>query len=130
MNLVSISSPLPPKAIGFSQQTLSNAFSSNVTKIASVYARQTLVQFFQGFEQKQLTGDNEDAIKLPVENLRLEELISWSVWESFTESPFYGWMTELSSAIKLNNDGDSSQSASTAELTPTPTPTSEQINTT
>jgi hypothetical protein len=38
---------------------------------------------------------------MPSEEMKLEELISWSVWKEFGNSPINGWMRDLSVAIPI-----------------------------
>jgi hypothetical protein len=39
-------------------------------------------------------------------DLRLHELISWSVQEEFSDSPFDGWIQALNCAIPVQNSSD------------------------
>ncbi len=48
-NLNDLHTPLPPRAIGFRTETIRNRFEFNVEKMQTIYARQTLIQFFQSF---------------------------------------------------------------------------------
>jgi hypothetical protein len=38
---------------------------------------------------------------MPVEEMKLNEIISWSVWEEFSTAPINGWMKNLFCAIPL-----------------------------
>ena len=33
--------------------------------------------------------------KMPVENLQLNDIISWAVWEKYGSKPVIGWMNDL-----------------------------------
>ena len=33
--------------------------------------------------------------KMPVENLKLHDIISWAVWEKYGSMPVIGWMSDL-----------------------------------
>jgi hypothetical protein len=37
-------------------------------------------------------------------DLKLEELVKWSVWESFNEDPIEGWMVEMQPSVSLVNE--------------------------
>jgi hypothetical protein len=34
-------------------------------------------------------------------DLKLEELVKWSIWECFNEDPIEGWMTEMQPSVSL-----------------------------
>jgi len=35
--------------------------------------------------------------------MKLQDLISWSVWDEFSDSPVTGWMKELNCALPLKD---------------------------
>lgn len=100
-NLSDLHNPLPPRAIGFTKKTIKSQFDNSVSKIESIFARQTLIQFFLAFQEINVSLQGEKIFSLPCDHLKLQEIISWSVWEQFSDAPVTGWMKELSSAISL-----------------------------
>jgi hypothetical protein len=38
------------------------------------------------------------------DELKYEEVIGWSVWETFNEDALTGWMRNISSLIELNKE--------------------------
>jgi hypothetical protein len=46
--------------------------------------------------------ENEPIIKITnIVDLKLEELVKWSIWECFNEDPIEGWMTEMQPSVSL-----------------------------
>lgn len=81
-------------------KTLKKAFELNTMMVDKVYARQTLIQFFHAMQTQQ---NKESVIQLPSADIKLQEVISWSVWERFSNDPINGWMKSVSYAIPLQN---------------------------
>ena len=106
-HLSDLHNPLPPRAVGYTVRTLKNEFEFSVSKIQSIYARQTLVQFFHAFQS--VDGSmplslDENVFHLPNQHMQLQEIISWSVWEEFSSDPITGWMKELNCAIAISKN--------------------------
>ena len=67
--------------------TIQGQFDFVGSKVASLYSRQTLTQFVK------------DDIK--VGDLKLSEVVSWSVWNQFSSNPVSGWMSEIDPNITV-----------------------------
>lgn len=42
---------------------------------------------------------NKQSFEMPSEEMKFQELISWSVWEEYSSAPITGWMSEMHCAI-------------------------------
>lgn len=111
-HLSDLHNPLPPRAVGYSTKTLKREFNDSVQRIKTIYARQTLLQFFHAFQN--LNNNKSGIFQLPSNQIQLPDLMSWSVWEQFSSSPINGWMKELPMAIPVNT-----QPSSNADLSVT-----------
>lgn len=40
---------------------------------------------------------------MPTQNLRLQELICWSIWENFCNEPIDGWLKQVNPVIMLDS---------------------------
>ena len=107
-NLMDISKPLPPRPTGFSNKKLAEHFEYNIQKISSVYSRQTLNKLFQAFQNQQnilnqqSPSEKRQVVNLPTDSLKLQELICWSVWETFCAEPIDGWLKQINPVMLLN----------------------------
>jgi len=61
-----------------------------LNKVAALYSRQTLQKFVQK------TG------RMITDELKFEEVIGWSVWETFNDDALTGWMRDIPSLIELS----------------------------
>ncbi len=41
---------------------------------------------------------------MPSSEIKLQEIICWSVWEKYSEDPINGWMRELGTGLQLNKE--------------------------
>jgi hypothetical protein len=41
---------------------------------------------------------------MPIDDLKFEEVIGWSVWETFNDDALTGWMKDLPSVLSLSNE--------------------------
>eukprot|EP00347_Sterkiella_histriomuscorum_P020695 403336831 len=86
---------LPPRAVGYTIQTLKKTFERNTQMIDKVYAKQTLIRYFESTLKQQQQSQNLD--------IQLQDIISWSVQEKYCDNPIDGWMTELTCAIPFTS---------------------------
>ena len=98
-HLSDLHNPLPPRAIGYTISTLKGNFDNSVSKIESIYARQTLIQFFLAFQHLHEEAVKEEIFNFPSQQMQLQEIISWSLWEEFSSNTVTGWMNELTCSI-------------------------------
>jgi hypothetical protein len=87
-NLISLQQSLPTNTMQPDDQLLDH-FDYNLQKVTSILSRRTLEQFVQ--VQK----------KTPIDELKFEELISWSIWETFGKDKVNGWMRDLPQVLSL-----------------------------
>ncbi|CDW79829.1 hect domain and rcc1-like domain-containing protein [Stylonychia lemnae] len=90
---------LPPRAVGYTMDSLKQQFNVNSSMIKKIYARQTLIKFFQSFQE----NFSAKSLTSPSKDVQAQEIISWSIWESFNEDPINGWMKDLSCALPIQN---------------------------
>lgn len=57
--------------------------------------------------------------KMPVENLKLHDIISWAVWENYGSKPIVGWMDDLSHVLVLDKVDQTQQSKLSKRLATT-----------
>jgi len=115
-HLYELDHPLPPRSVGCSRKSLTLKYLQSISSINSLYARQTLIKFFSARHQPSREPGVEPAgtLALPASGaghpafgkaqfgeLKLHELISWSVREEFSHSPFDGWIQALNCAIPV-----------------------------
>ena len=116
-HLYELDHPLPPRSVGYSRGSLAAKYLQSIASINSLYARQTLIKFFSACHQPSRGPGGEPAAALPRsprgpapqtfrqdqfgEQLKLPELISWSVQEEFSNRPFDGWVQALNCAIPV-----------------------------
>jgi hypothetical protein len=116
---------MPPRSAGYSRKNLTIEYLKNISSINSLYARTTLIKFFSTTQQAMHQPITEaKGIKEEVSftndlfgELKLHELISWSVQEEFSNCPFNGWQEDLNCAIPIkqliNDEAKSTGKAST-----------------
>jgi hypothetical protein len=105
-HLCSLERSVPPKVVGFLPSTLSRTFNNTIKETIVIYARQTLNQFFESFHKanvQALKGNPSSVFKKPSESLQLHDIISWAVWNEFSDSPATGWMSEISQAMNIQH---------------------------
>ena len=106
-HLSHVERPVAPKPSGFLLETLNKAFDTSVRQSTVVYARQSLIQFFEALHQKQTaTGlDKEYTLfDMPSQDLHLHDIICWGVWNKFGDSPITGWMSETRPAMHIQKE--------------------------
>jgi len=91
--LYDLHSPLPPSSVGYPIDLLHSKFQNDVAKVDALLAKQTLVQFFKSFQMQ--SADFAMPLQMPSSELKLETIISWSVWEEFNSNPVMGWRKQL-----------------------------------
>jgi len=101
-NLINLSRPEGPVASCFRADTLIRQFDATLKGATVVFARQTILQFFQAIQATQGQGSG-DSPSRPVQSeaLMLHDIIAWACLESFAESPITGWMREFTQAIPI-----------------------------
>lgn len=131
-HLYDLDYPLPPRPAGYLRKSLTQNYLQSISNINSLYARKTLIQFFTSRQckaeepltvsapksQAGETGNTEWTEKGQNGELKLHELISWSVQAEFSASPFNGWLRDLNCAIPIRSGGPSGsvQSSNQAPL--------------
>ena len=70
-HLSDLNNPLPPRAVGFTVSTLKSQFNESVSRIESLYARQTLLQFFHAFQDVSDISGSQRIFQLPSSNIEL-----------------------------------------------------------
>jgi hypothetical protein len=89
-NLKSLYSPLPSQSLTPLPQ-LHIQFKKHLQRITSIYCRETLTNFV------------EKQHKIPSPDLKIEELISWSIWQNFSKDALVGWMKQFSSTLPIKD---------------------------
>lgn len=89
-NLMSLQMPLPCKTM-LPNNILQDQFTFNLSKVTAIYSRQIIEQFVK------------EKRAMPIEDIKIEELISWAVWDQFGHDAVTGWMHDLSPVLTLNN---------------------------
>lgn len=91
---------MEPVSISFLPQTLNKKFMQTLSNTAIAYARQSLIKIVQSLQSD--TTESLLTFKMPVENLKLHDIISWAVWENYGSKPIVGWMDDLSHMLILD----------------------------
>ena len=84
---------MEPVAISFLPQTLNKKFKESLHNTSIAYARQSLLKVVQALQAD--SSESLSMFKMPVENLKLHDIISWAVWEKYGSMPVIGWMNDL-----------------------------------
>ena len=84
---------IEPAAISFLPQTLNKKFKATLKNTVVAYARQSLLKIVHELQSN--TNAALSMFKMPVDNLKLHDIISWGVWEKFGRSPVVGWMEDF-----------------------------------
>jgi hypothetical protein len=123
-HLYDLDYPLPPRPAGYLRKNLTLNYLQCISNINSLYARKTLIQFFSSCHlsvSKPLSPNSAPEGRAAKGNelvtfkkdqfgeLKLHELLSWSVQEEFSDNPFNGWLRDLNCAIPI-------KTSSTADL--------------
>jgi len=108
--------PLPPRSIGLTRKTVTLNYLKSISNINSLYARKTLIKFFSSYHAAAVRpitseqGEEASVVAQPEATFRRDqfgelqfhELISWSVQEEFSGSPFSGWIQDLNCALPVS----------------------------
>ena len=107
---------MEPVSVSFLPQTLNKKFMHTLQNTAIAYARQSLIKIVHSLQSN--TDESLLQFKMPVENLKLHDIISWAVWEKYGSKPIVGWMNDLNQILILDKVNSSQ-----------PTELSKQIST-
>lgn len=72
-----------------SAETLNKQLSRYLSRVSQIYCREILTNLVE--KQK----------SIPNNELKIDELISWSIWQNFTNDALCGWMKNFSSVIPI-----------------------------
>jgi hypothetical protein len=89
---------IPPKSYSFLPESQAIKIENVLNNTIVSYSRQTLMQFFMSIQNEKKRGDAM-LFRLPSENMKLHDVISWGVWELFGQKPIIGWMKEAKSSL-------------------------------
>ena len=106
---------MPPRPAGYTRKNLTVNYLQSIFNINSLYARKTLIKFFSSCHRADSSISTERAPsassgsksmiptfkKDQFGELKLHDLISWSVQEEFSTNPFDGWLQDLNCAIPI-----------------------------
>ena len=125
-HLYELDYPMPPRPAGYTRKNLTVNYLQSIFNINSLYARKTLIKFFSSCHradsgistERALSASSGSKSMMPTfkkdqfGELKLHDLISWSVQEEFSTNPFDGWIQDLNCAIPIKTQSKQIENSS------------------